>query len=218
MCVKHLDVYLIIFAAMLVACVLVFAGTALTSRLSRRRPIAGTVLISLIYVALLVTRPENWLVSTGVVLGTAIFAGTAIGRTAKSDSALIAMCVAVAVVDIVSFSFGLTHLMLASYMSGRSQLLVYFCFSVPIRSIIAPLVGIGDLLILGAMFCGLRNLRYSAIETFVVPVTGLLIALVVGLLVNSIYALPFVAATVVIYILIRRERAGYVEYSAFTRT
>jgi hypothetical protein len=205
--VRHFAIYIIIFAATLVACVLVFVGTALTSKLGRGPLVSGTVLISLIFAAICITRPGSWIVSTGVVLVTAIFAGTAIGRTVKSEPAIIAMCVAAAVVDVVSFSVGLTHKMLTSYMSGESQLLVYLCFSVPIGSVIAPLVGIGDLVILGALFCGLRNLRYSVTESFVVPVTGLLVALVIGLLVNSIYALPFVAGSVLIYILVKRKKS-----------
>ena len=202
---RHFAIYLIIFVATLIACVLVFVGTALTLKLGWRALVSGTILVALIFAAICVTRPGSWVVSTGVVLVTAIFAGTAIGKTIKSEPALIAMCMAAAVADVVSFSVGLTHKMLTSYMSGGSQLLVYFCFSVPIGSVIAPLVGIGDLLILGALFCGLRNLGYSATETFVVPVTGLFAAVVIGLLVNSIFALPFVAGSVIIYILVKRK-------------
>ena len=206
--VRHLAIYLIIFGATLVACVLVFTGTALTSKLGLKPLVSGTVLVSLTFAAICITRPGSWIVSTGVVLVTAIFAGTAIGRAVKSEPALIAMCVTAAVSDVLSFSVGLTHKMLTSYASGGNQLLVYFCFSVPIGSVIAPLVGIGDLLILGALFCGLRNLGYSEAETFIVPVIGLLLALVIGLLVNSIFALPFVAGAVITYILVRRKTAS----------
>jgi len=41
-----------------------------------------------------------------------------------------------------------------------------------------------------------------------VPVIGLLIALGIGLLVNSIFALPFVAGAVIAYILVRRKTAS----------
>lgn len=203
---RLLAIYFIILAATLAACVLVFAGTALTLKLGRRRLAAGTVLMLLIFAAICITRPGSWIVSTGAVLVTAIFAGTAIGRSIQSEPSLIAMCVAAAIADVVSFYVGLTHKMFAGYVSGESQLLVYFCFSVPIGSVIAPLVGLGDLLILGALFCGLRNLRYSAMETFAVPVTGLLLALVIGLAVRrGIPALPFIAGSVAIYLLARRK-------------
>ncbi|MGE5321700.1 MAG: hypothetical protein ACM3SW_02485 [Actinomycetota bacterium] len=208
--VRLLAIYFIILAATLAACVLVFAGTAVTLKLDRRRLAAGTVLALLIFAAICITRPGSWIVSTGAVLVTAIFAGTAIGRSIKSEPSLIAMCVAAAVADVVSVSVGLTHKMFAGYTSGQSQLLVYFCFSVPIGNVIAPLVGLGDLLIMGALFCGLRNLTYAATETFAVPVTGLLAALVIGLAVrHGVPALPFMAGSVAIYILARRKAARF---------
>lgn len=204
---RLLAIYFTILAATLAACVMVFAGSALTAKLGGRRLAAGTILTVLIFAAICITRPGSWIVSTGAVLVTAIFAGTLIGRSIQSEPSLIAMCVAAAIADVVSFSVGLTHKMLTGYMSGESHLLVYFCFSVPIGSVIAPLVGLGDLLILDALFCGLRNLRYSAIETFAVPVTGLLLAVVTGLAVKrGIPALPFMAGSVAMYILTRRKR------------
>lgn len=204
MAMGNTAIYLIIFVAILVACLLVFAGTLLATKLNRLPLFSATALVLVIYLAFYLLQVRNWVVLSGLVLVTAVLVGACIGRTVSSETALVALCTAAAVADLVSFSFGLTHVILSSYAGGRSRLLLYLTFSVPIRSHVVPLVGIGDFIILGAIFPGLRKLGYTLSEAFLAPVTGLMIAVMVGLLVNGIFALPFIAGAVIGYILIKR--------------
>ena len=198
-------VYFIIFAAVLVSALLVFAGTLLTAKLTRSRLFVATALVLAGYIGIYALQVNNWIAITGVVLIVAVFTGTCIGRTVNSESALVALCTAAAVADFVSFTFGITHAILSGYASGSSRLLLYLSFSVPIRSQVVPLAGIGDLIIIGAIFLSLRKAGYTLTETFLVPVSGLMIALIVGLLANGIFALPFIAGSVIGYILVKRR-------------
>jgi len=71
---------------------------------------------------------------------------------------------------------------------------------------VRPIVGIGDLAILAALFTGFSDVGFRGWLPFVVPLIGLLLALGVGLLVGGTPALPFIAGTTVVYVLWRRKQ------------
>ena len=82
----------------------------------------------------------------------------------------------------------------------------FLTISVPVQGNIVPVVGIGDLFILGGIYFSLKKLNYSDWESILVPMSGLLLALIVGLLFGGVFAIPFIALTVTLYIVYKKRR------------
>jgi len=195
----------LIFVTTIVSVIVVFVGVMLTLNLKRRILLSVTILVILSYVALLILQPDNFLLSDILVLITSVMAGSLLGTTIINEASVITFSVTVAIVDFFSFSGGPTAKIISSYQGGKSLLLQYLAISIPLGSKIVPIVGIGDLLIMGAIFYSLKRLNYSSKECLLVPNIGLLMALVIGLIVEGIYALPFVAAMVITYLIYRKR-------------
>ncbi len=196
--------YLLIFVATSGAALVVFAGVCAVVPLPHRTRWALFAVSVLGYAALLALQPGSWFVSDVAVLAVAILFGATLGNTLSSRQALSVFVVVAASMDLYSFSGGLTARIIAEYRSGTSLLLQYLSLSIPGGARIIPVVGVGDLIILGGIYASLRRLRYPAWECFIAPWLGLIAALVVGLIVGGIYALPFVALAVISYVWLRQ--------------
>jgi hypothetical protein len=73
-------------------------------------------------------------------------------------------------------------------------------FSIVFKGSICPIVGLGDFIFIGIYFIALRQIGAGSWAQFIIPTAGLLGALVVGVLVGGIYAIPFMAAVVIGYL------------------
>jgi hypothetical protein len=184
---------------------LLFAGVLILRWLQVRDQLLLTAVVAVTYALVLHLEPHWSFVSDVVVFAMALVAGALIGSTLRSDPAIIAFCVAAAVVDVLSFSGGLTSTIVESYRTGESQFLFYLSIAFPVGGSVRPIVGIGDLIILGGPFAGFINNGHHSWLPFAVPVGGLLAAVGVGVFVGGTPALPFVAAATVTYVLSRRS-------------
>jgi hypothetical protein len=106
-------------------------------------------------------------------------------------------------VDVFSFSGGLTAKIIADYQQGRNLLLQYLSLVAPLPDRITPIVGIGDLIILGSIYYAFPKIGLHGAGAFLFPLGGLLIALGVGLLIGGIYALPFIGGATILYLVIK---------------
>jgi len=129
-----------------------------------------------------------------------ISAGKIIGGIIKSWQALIAFCLTLAVMDLVSFFFGPTASLVESFRQGNSLPLQYLSISIPLGIQIQPILGIGDVMALASTYSALIQLRYPPLWIVLVPLAGLLTALAVGLAIGGISAPPFLAAAVIAYV------------------
>ena len=139
---------------------------------------------------------DNFIISDTLVFLTAICAGSFIGRSFSDEAlaqTLIDFLIISSVMDVVSFTGGLTNLII----ENRGTLLQNLSIAFPIGSKIIPIMGIGDLIIIGILFQSLSRLGYRSVETYLVPTTGLMLALFVGLLLGGNYALPVMALTTI---------------------
>ncbi len=190
----------LVFAVCIVAAVALHLGTRWTTRLAPRTLLALTALALALYAALLAIRPASVALADLAVFAVALLTGSALGRLVNARAALVPMCIAAAVADIASFEFGATGRLIRSFERGTSNLLQYLCLSLPLRGHTIPVVGIGDLLILTALYAGMRRLGYRGLPALLAPLAGLLLAVVVGLFAGAIFAIPFIAATTIAYL------------------
>ncbi len=196
------------FAVCLLAAAALFAVTAQTSRLRPAPLLAATALVLTGYAAVLVTRPDGWLRADVVVLVVAVALGSSLGLLIDSRVALASFCLAASVADVVSFYTGPTAELLERYRSGANDLLLYLCLSLPIQDTLRPIIGIGDLFILAAIYFVFHRLGHRGVAAFAAPVAGLLVALGVGVAVGGIFGVPFVAATTLAYLWLAGKRGG----------
>ena len=186
---------------------LLLGGTAYTCRLRTARIAAFTGAALVAYAVVLVVRPPGLILADTAVMIVALSLGSLLGTLVGSLPALASFCIAGAVADIVSFEVGVTARLIAAYDRDASNVFQYLCLSVPVRGHPWPVVGIGDLVIVTAIVFALRRLGHRSAVAFAAPVGGLLLAVVVGMLVGGIFAIPFIAATTLAYVWFVRKRA-----------
>lgn len=195
------------FASVLLSTVVLFVGVNLLAALQIRDRIWISALAAACYALVISASPVWWLAGDIAVIAFALVAGMLIGNTLRSRIAIVTFCVVAAVVDVLSVSGGITHTIVESYRSGRSDLLINLTIAVPVRDSIRPIVGIGDLIILASLFSGFNRLKHRGLWQFAAPASGLAIALGVGLAIGGAPALPFISGTTLIYVFVRSRGA-----------
>lgn len=92
-------------------------------------------------------------------------------------------------------------------------LLRFLALSIPIDGRVTPLVGVGDLLVLGALFVGLLHIHGQAWRAAAVLVVGLFVAIAVGLYVGGVAGLPFLGAAAMLdaWVASRSDRTAVAE-------
>ena len=83
------------------------------------------------------------------------------------------------------------------------MLLLYLAISIPFENNTIPLIGFGDLFILSVIITILKETQNSTIEIIIASLSGLLLALTLGLLFGGIYAIPFISITTISFIVIK---------------
>jgi len=170
----------------------------------RRRLLACAVLLT--YAAALMLRPPAWPVINLAVLAGAVGGVLLIqGGLPTPGSVAVFLCVA-AVVDLLSFSGGFTHILIERYRGGSGNLLLYLCLVMPVHGHTIPIVGIGDLLVGGVAATALLRLGLRPALVIGAVAVGLLSALAYGLWRGGAPAIPFIAIAVVF--LVWRHSAG----------
>ena len=205
-----LALYALIFLTTGCSALMIFLGARVMLTIKRPQRIVLSILVLFLYSALLWFQPDNWFLSDVAVLAVAITIGSLVGisiASRPSRSALVVFLVTVALVDVISFSGGLTAKIIADYREGSSVLLQFLSVSIPLNLRVMPVVGLGDLVIMGCIYVVLIRLAYPLWESFFAPLFGLLLALIVGLIIGGVYALPFVAGAVIGYVFLRPHRA-----------
>lgn len=143
-----------------------------------------------------------WLTNVVVFLGGSLL-GWLLSRTISNLESLLGFMIAGAAVDVISFYFGLTGAIMKAAARG-SHWLQYLSFSLPYRGVVQPIVGVGDLVFLFVIYYALVRLPSLPALLYFLPLLALEVALVAGLLLNGVPALPFLTAAV--YLIYRAEK------------
>ncbi|HEY9142184.1 MAG TPA: hypothetical protein VIN93_14900 [Bryobacteraceae bacterium] len=171
---------------------------------SRRTLLAGALLLA--YGAALVLRPSPWPAIDLAVLAGATGGVLLIESGLQTQPAVAVFLAVAAVVDLLSFSGGFTHILVERYRAGSGSLLLYLSLDVPVRGHAIPIVGIGDLLVGGAAAAALLRLGLRPAAVMSAIIFGLLSALAYGLWRGGAPALPFIA--VAVFFLVWRQRSA----------
>jgi len=170
---------------------------------SRRRLLAGALLLT--YGAAVMLRPSAWPVIDLAVLVGAVGGVLLIEGGLQTPGAVAVFLGVAAVVDLLSFSGGFTHVLIERYRGGSGNLLLYLCLVMPVHGRALPIVGIGDLFVGGAAATALLRLGLRPAAVLGTIAIGLLSALAYGLLRGGAPALPFIA--VAVFFLVWRHSA-----------
>lgn len=183
------------FASIILASAgLVTLAASRIGRLGRTGRIAALVGWLALHTAALATGTGGLVVSNVLVLGSGAVGAALLARAMPTPGALAALAVTASVVDVVSFSTGPTRWLLDSGSAEVSTALRYLAVSIPWSGRTVPVVGVGDLLIFGALFLALRELGHRGWAAGAVLSVGLLLALAVGLVRGGAFGIPFMAA------------------------
>lgn len=203
-------------AVVLVSGSIVVLGTRLLAWAERTRgadrtsrwpwPVAASVAWLTIHAALLLFRPASFWVSNVCVVGSGIAAAFLIGRTLRATPTVVALAVAASVADVVSFSAGPTRWILNADSAGAPGLLQYLALVLPFSGDATAVMGVGDMLLLGAFAMGLERSTRMPLVSAAAPILGLVVALAVGLSRGGVYGIPFMAAATMLVLVYARWR------------
>jgi len=178
-----------------------FAAVVWIARLAGRIPprwrrLAACGLVAA-YGITLACRPAAW-----PLIDLAVLAG-AVGCTVLLAGALgppvsVAVFLTVAgVVDFVSMSAGVSHVLVERYVAGKSDLLAYLCLVAPIRGHIVPIVGASDLFVSGSAAASLLRSKLRPAPVMGTFAAGLLGAVAWGFWRRAaVPVVPFLAVAV----------------------
>jgi len=199
------EALLLIFSLVLLAAAVEYGVVAYTRRLRRNVLWLLLLLILVLYGLLLYFRPSNLLLSNAIVLAVTTIGGTLIGIGITTRGAVVSFSIAASLADIMSFTVGPTRILQDRFGGAINSLITYLTLTITVRGHVAPLIGIGDLMILSAYFVALRELGYSPWIAFGAPVIGVIVALLVGLVFGGAFGIPFMAVAVVVLLLLSHK-------------
>lgn len=172
--------------------------------------LSGALAIVLSFILELWFRPSLLALSNVNVLLVALVIGAVISLPLQTVSATNAFAITAAVVDVVSFSGGLTARLIATASWENDSLLQYLVIAWPVQDSVVAILGLGDLAVLTALYLALRRLGFRDLLAMVLPLSGLSIGILVGSTTGGVFGIPFMAASVVLgtWCIGRRGRSG----------
>jgi hypothetical protein len=197
---------IIAFTVCLVSAAVLYKATAYTNHL--QLPFLAVFALSAlaIYSVVIVLGLPQLLITNILILLVAVFAGSILGTLIDNPLALVSFCITAAIVDLISSRVGVTARLSHAFQSGSSSLLSYLSLSYRTQKTPHPIIGIGDLIIMTAIYFSLRRAGHTGLPAFVAPLGGLLLALATGLIVGGIAALPFISATTIAFLALTHKQ------------
>lgn len=193
---------ILIFATAILASVLVYTISRQLAKLTSRSVAIGAVASFGLYGLFLFMKPDNWILIDVVVLCIGAIGGSGVALFLNSKPSLITFLIVASAADLYSFTQGATSRISDSYQDGSSDLLTYLVISLPTEGQLQPLIGIGDLFIVSSICFALVRLGYVGAQVLLAPLSGLLLAIVIGLMVGGVFGIPFIAATTILYLVL----------------
>jgi hypothetical protein len=194
---------LLIYGVVVISAFIVQIGVRVLKKIQQKKIFIALALAVLIYCIMISFQVSKWFISDSLLIIISILAGFAIGNSISTISSLIVFCIIAGIVDFVSFTGGLSAKIIEDYSKGQNLILQYLCISIPIDGKIVPLLGIGDLFVLGIILRSLNKIGFESWFVSLIPIAGLLIALFLGLMFHGIYALPIIGGMTILFLLIK---------------
>jgi len=182
-----------IFVVALAAALAAWFGARLAAQRGRATVAACAVVAALVYALFLNLKPGNLVLTNACVLIVAVLVGSGLGLLLTTKPALVSFCVVAGVADILSATGGLTRTLSSAYRDGTSDLLLLLSVSIRFDGRPQQVIGIGDLVVLAALFFALSRLGDRGLGALLAPLAGLAVALVAGVVFGGVAAIPFIA-------------------------
>ena len=192
---------LLIYGVVVISAFIVQIGVRVLKRIRLNNIYTSLAAAVLIYCIMISLQVSNWLISDCLIIIISILAGFVIGNSISAISTLIVFCTTAGIVDFISFTGGLSAKIIEDYSKGHNLILQNLCISIPIDGKIVPLLGIGDLFVLGIILRSFYKIGFENWLVSLIPIAGLLIALILGLIVHGIYALPIMGGVTIFFLL-----------------
>jgi hypothetical protein len=188
-------------------CLVLYWGSRLLAPMSKaRQNHTGIVLVGLCTLAFAFFH-TNLAASNSFVLLLALIAGMLMSRSIPSMGALKTFLIVASAADLVSTQMGPTKWFLEQAQNPQHiaqlhgvAILQYLALSIRLKGYLVPVIGFGDLLFFTVCAFSTSRFGWPRAAVFSVPLVGILAALGAALaLVRLVPAIPFIAATVIVY-------------------
>jgi hypothetical protein len=185
----------------------ILGATALL-RLSRRVAVSISLGVAAVYTLVLIIQPELPWVATLAVLAAGCAFGFLLGQLLGSVGSVLTFLGTAAIVDLLSFSDGLTRQIFEAYQSGGSMVLRFLALFVEMGGQEYAVVGVSDIALVAAAYLGLRKATGARWTPALFLLGGLLGAFMVGIVRGGAAGIPFLAAGAVAFVFVHRWRSG----------
>jgi hypothetical protein len=192
---------ILIFTSITVSVGLEYIGVRTTSRLTRAKIVTLATIMMVVYGVLILSHVENlWLSNVSIIL-VSVGTSSVLGILLSHEVSIITFLVVSSITDIISFFRGITAAINAQHLNGGASFLRYLAITLSINGSTQWIVGIGDLVIIGTAAFALKRLGYTDLESFLIPLSGLLAGVIFALVINrGIPAIPFIAGSTILYL------------------
>lgn len=191
------------------ACVAEYLGLRLLSFLPdslQKRIAVGSLVICIPALAIFHT---NMVATDCLVLLIGLMAGVLLGRVAGSVATLSSMLIVASIADLISTHAGPTKWLVDESQRTHLPLLQLLALSLRLNGAFIPVIGVGDLMFFTACASAVRRFGWGEMPALLIPLAGILCALALALLARiTAPAIPFLAAAVLIYSLMRGRGTG----------
>jgi hypothetical protein len=158
------------------------------------------------YALVLFLQPElPWVPNISILLAGSSF-GFLLGHLLGSTGSVLTFLCTAALVDLFSFSDGLTKQIVEAYQSGGSIVLRFLAFFVELGGQEYAVIGVSDIAVVAAAYLGLQKATGLNWEPALFLLASLLAAFIVGMLLGGAPGIPFLAGGAAAFALLHRQR------------
>lgn len=196
-----LEVFVLATSVMIAALAVVVAAAHGAARLPPTVQAWVVVAALLGYGLVIILRPSGWALIDATVLAAAAGGALLLARWLPNPTSILVFLAVAAVADVLSVSGGPTATILEGHRAGQSDLLFYLTVVIPLEGRTVPIVGVGDLVVGGAVAIALLRQNHRAGAVLGTVALGLVLALGYALWRgSSAAAIPWMAATVALLV------------------
>ncbi len=197
---------ILVFTTCIISTTICFIGSIITSKYKNTTIYIISAISLFTYISIWILGIYNWIIIDSLLILISIFAGRIFGYSITTKQALIVFCITFSIIDIFSFLFGPTKIILSMAGEGKKKIIQYLAITIPIYTQQIPLFGIGDTIIISSIYSSFIRIGYKGWWIYLIPLFGFLVSVTIGLLVGGIFALPFIGGITLIYLLIKKSK------------
>ena len=183
-------------------CLFYFVYLVFQKKISQRKLLWFFIATTAIFIGYLFVPFERIMLTYILLILFSLSFGSFVGAGFKTSLPIIIFILIAGIVDYFSYSNGLTNMIINAYQEEKNDLLLKLTLRVYRENEMLFIMGVGDLIILTTLFKSFLNVTHKVLISFFIPLSGIILAIIVGSFVGGIYAIPFVSLFTVLYLMI----------------